>query len=724
MSKYNQIQQENKTHGFLKKFPNGKAFQNSLRKFGGFMAGMIMPIIGVIIAWGFFTAIILAAKTIIMEKNGISQQDWNEEHSKQYLWNMDYIIGWGISSVIPILIGFFAGKQINDRKGAIVGVISAIGIVGGSYSPLFNEIMVTITRDSSLANASPPVMILGVMIASPIWALVFKHLEKLWSNKIPSGFEMLINNISIGLFGLVILFLNFWTLSNLAAVLQSIFYIIIKGLNDYKLLWLMPIFIETEKILFLNNAVNHGILGPLGYQEVEAFSKSALFYLDPNPGTGMGLLLAYFLFGNHNEKAQSASAMPVHFIGGIHEVTYPFVLTKPINLLWMIAGGTFAAVIYQLMGVGGVFTPSPGSIIMNYLALKPEPMNYAGLSIAIFGSLLITCFLTSLTLIFEKLSKGERIYFNPIIAYKVSLANRWNNILDIKTINKMNEISKIEYQNGKKLGNYNWEFVTYDDGLKFNYILNKEKDGIDKFWYLWLSNNEYKLVKRFISNFNSKKIESMPNDVIEIIENSKNKKDNSKRYLLKQLKSSLYKIIKVSASDSIIESVEYKNYDFLVKFRKISFKPFADKNGKEKTKKDLVQKVWFLNKEENLDDLKESEKVNKKDDIKTKNIDERKLDILKNSKKIIFACEAGMGSSAMGAGIIRKMLKEEGINEFLVVNFAIKDLPPDASVIICQNTFKELVESKFPNSYVYTINQFLKKSEYLDFINEVKESRK
>lgn len=720
MNEYNQIQQENKTHGFLKKFPSAKAFQNGLRKFGGFMAGMIMPIIGVIIAWGFFTAIILAAKTIIMEKNGILQQDWTSEHSKQYLWNMDYIIGWGISSVIPILIGFFAGKQINGRKGAIIGVISAIGIIGGSYSPLFNQIMVLITRDSSLENASPPVMILGVMIASPIWALVFKHLEKLWTNKIPSGFEMLINNISIGLFGLAILFLNFWTLSNVAAVLQSIFYIIIKGLNDYKLLWLMPVFIETEKVLFLNNAVNHGILGPLGYQEVEAFSKSALFYLDPNPGTGMGLLLAYFFFGNHNEKAQATSAMPVHFVGGIHEVTYPFVLTKPINLLWMIAGGTFAAVIYQLMGVGGVFTPSPGSIIMNYLALKPEPMNYVGLSIAIFGSLLITCLLTSLTLVFEKISKGERIYFNPIIAYKVSLANRWKNILDIKTINKANEISSIEYKNGKSLGNYNWEFVKYDDGLEFNYILNNEKDAIEKFWYLWLTKEEYKILKKSIHDFNSKKSENIFND---IIENSKNKKDNSKRYLLKFLKKGLYKIIKVRPSDPIIENIEYKNYDFLVKFRKISFKPFKDKNGQEKTKKDLIQKMWFLNKEEHIIDLEENEIKEVKTNI-DKNIDSSKLEILKNAKKIIFACEAGMGSSAMGAGLIRKMLKEENINDILVVNFAIKDLPDNSSVIICQNTFKELVQSKFPNAYVYTINQFLKKSEYFNFINEIKESRK
>ncbi|MEG0978318.1 MAG: hypothetical protein RSD40_01550 [Bacilli bacterium] len=92
---------------------------------------------------------------------------------------MDYIIGWGISSVIPIMVGFFAGKQIYDFKGGAVGVIATMGVIGGSFSPLFNQVMVSITGNPELATASPPVMILGAMIAAPLAAMIFKKLEKL-----------------------------------------------------------------------------------------------------------------------------------------------------------------------------------------------------------------------------------------------------------------------------------------------------------------------------------------------------------------------------------------------------------------------------------------------------------------------------------------------------------------------------------------------------------------
>lgn len=717
---YKQLVASKKESSPFTKYPGMKKFQNNLRKFGSFMAGMIMPIIGVIIAWGFFTAIILAAKTIIAVNNNIPINQWNSTHSKQYLFNMDYIIGWGISSVIPLMVGFFAGKQIYKTKGAIIGLISAMGIIGGSYSPIFNQIMVAITNNPALKDTSPPVMILGVMIASPIWAWVFKKTEKLYENKIPSGYEMLINNLSVGLFGLVALFINFWTLANVASVLQAIFYIIINGLNNHKLLWLMPIFIETEKVLFLNNAVNHGILGPLGYSEAAGpAGQSALFYLDPNPGQGMGLLLAYFMFGNKNEKAQSSAAMPVHFIGGIHEVYYPFILTKPLNLLWMIAGGIFAAVIYQIMNVGGVFTPSPGSIIMNYLALKPVPMNYAGLSVAIFGALIITCSLTSLTLILEKISKGERVYFNPIIANKVSLANRWSLALDIKSINKKTPIESINYSYGKSLGTYEWEIVKYDDGTVSYFILEKENKKINEFWYVWLSKSDTKLLKKFIKISNENPInEKISNEILEILNNSKEKREGAKRYLLKHTFNNKLKLVKVVSSDSIIESITYEKHDFVEKFRTLNFKSKMDKNQNEYFPKPLQQKVFFLTKEETLDDLN-----TEKEAVLIVDNDDSKNEIIKNAKKIIFACEAGMGSSAMGAGIVRKMLKEEGIN-LTVTNYAIKDIPPNATVIICQHMFKELVSSNFPNAYVYTIEQFLKKSEYSQLINEIKAVKK
>ncbi|MEZ5089394.1 MAG: hypothetical protein R2719_06495 [Micropruina sp.] len=54
--------------------------------------------------------------------------------------------------------------------------------------------------------------------------------------------------------------------------------------------------IEPAKILFLNNAINHGILTPLGLAEAAESGKSILFLLEANPGPGLGLL-AFSVFG-------------------------------------------------------------------------------------------------------------------------------------------------------------------------------------------------------------------------------------------------------------------------------------------------------------------------------------------------------------------------------------------------------------------------------------------
>lgn len=690
----------------LKKFPSAKSMQNGLRKFGAFMAGMIMPVIGVIIAWGFFTAIVLGVKTGIAQSQGIDV--WTSDHSKIYLWNMDYIISWGISSVIPIMVAFFAGKQIYDLKGGAVGVIATMGVIGGSFSPLFNDIMVQITGDADLATAAPPVMILGAMIAAPLAAILFKKLERLWIDRIPSGFEMLFNNLAVGLFGLVFMFASFWSIALLAAVLQAIFYIIINGLNENKLLWLMPIFIETEKVLFLNNAVNHGILGPLGLSEVAGPNgQSALFYLDPNPGTGMGLLLAYFLFGTKSEKAQSAAAMPVHFIGGIHEVYYPFVLMKPLNLVWCIAGGTFAAVMYQVFDVGGIFTPSPGSIIMNYLSLNPKPMNYAGLTIAIFGSLAVTGALTSSMLIVERLARNERVYFNPVLALQMAKVNRLVNTKDALSINKTKPIASISYTEQPTHKIYEWEIVNYDDGSVDNFINQNKNRKIVNFWYLKLSKEDLKKVKLQLKNKTFK-----PGEKFTYAADSK-----VKTYLIREFSDHKLKITKMNKTENVMTKVKYEDKELINKTRTITFKPYKNKKGETKTYKPWVQKVWYQNPEEKLSDF-EPKKTSAAKVAKTTN--EKDLATLKNAKKILFACEAGMGSSAMGAGIVRKMVKEEGINGVLVMNYAIKDLPPNSEVIICQNIFRDLIKEKFPNAYVYTIEQFLKKSDYEEFINNLK----
>ncbi len=687
-----QIGQE-KQSGFLKKFPNisGKSIQNKLRKFGSFMAGMVMPVIGVIIAWGLFTAIILGAKTIIANQHGIKVSDWTAQDSINYLWNMDVIIGYGISYLIPLLIAFFAGKQIFGTRGGLIGSIATLGVIGGAATgpAFFNKIMADITGNQELLSAGATTMIMGAMIAAPLAAWTFKKVEVLWTDRVKSGFEMLVNNLALGLFGLMWLFIAFWAISPLMAVLQAVFYIIINGIYDNNLLPLMPLFVETEKVLFLNNAVNHGIFGPLGYNEVSISGQSVLFFLDPNPGQGMGLLLAYMLFSSSkDEKGQAAAAAPIHFIGGIHEVYYPFVLTNPINLLWMIAGGTFATFMYEAFNVGGIFTPSPGSIIMCYAAVNPGQDNYIGLTLAIFGAMLITFILVSATLIIQRMYKGEKIYFNPYYASIMVKYNNANNFDPLVNVNKLQKVDGVSYEEQLTNKTYLWEKATYDNGDTEYFIYSKKAPKVVKF--------EYQTVVK--KNIFGKDKEHF------YLFKYYDGKEKPKRTILKNV-------------DKKITDISYENMEMVNKTRIITFKPVEGKNGKIKTPKPLKNKYWQTLPEETMADIEQ--KASKS----TKKTSGGLADVCKTAKKIYFACEAGMGSSAMGAGLIRKYITAEKIKGLKVSNCAIKDLPPDADIVVTQETFEKLVPTYCPTAYVYTIKQFLNLPEYDLLIKTLKDSR-
>ncbi len=732
----------------MKKFPfSAKGFQNSLRKFGAFLAGMIMPLIGLITAWGLFTAIVLAAKTIIMQVNGIDSDQWDSSR----IWYMDQIVDIGIKYVIPIVVGFFAGKQVLDIRGGVIGVIATLGVIGGTVPlaalpvyedgvlvtegaiTLFNHVMVQITGNQTLYGSSAPTMIMGAMIFAPLCAFIFKKLEVLWKDNIKQGFEMLINNISIGLFGLVCLFVGFWAMAPFMAVIQSIFYIIINGIYDNNLLPLLPLFVETEKVLFLNNAVNHGIFGPLGYNEVEQSGQSVLFFMDPNPGQGMGLLLAYLLFSSKKEeKGQAAAAAPIHFIGGIHEVYYPFVLTKPLNLLWLILGGTFATFMYQIFHVGGIFTPSPGSIIMNYLACYPDGNDYLGLTLAIFGALAITFVCASTMLILERLKKGERVYFNPKFAYIMNLYNRGTNVSSLFELNKLKPVENVSYEEKQTNKKYKWEKVSYKDGSETFYVLSNKK-YIIKFEYLEVpvinkKTGEQKMVegvlkvkKYIIKYFFKDKNNEL--EFFTIKENDTYKFDNSELEKLIKDKVIKTKKTRIGKTDKEIETIEYVELNDIKCRRITSFKEFETEKGKIKKPNNKKELYWQLLPRETMDTL--NEEIKKEEaKLQEKSLDNDLIEVAKKAKKIIFACEAGMGSSAMGAGLLRKYFNANKINFVKVSNCAIKDLPKDVDIVVTQKTFKHLIPSIAPNAYVYTIDQFLKSSEYDELINVLKKVKK
>lgn len=313
-----------------------------VQKFGSALSNMVMPNIGAFIAWGLITAIFMAG-------------GWfpNADLAKMIQPMVHYLL--------PLLIAFTGGNMIAGHRGGVVGAIATMGVIVGSTIPMF----------------------IGAMIMGPLGGWVIKKWDDAISDKIKSGFEMLVNNFSAGIIGMLLAILGYFAIGPLVAGASGLMAIGVNWIIKMKLLPLANVFIEPAKILFLNNAINQGILTPLGIQAAASAGKSILFLLEPNPGPGLGLLLAFALFGKGTAKASAPSAMIIHFFGGIHEIYFPYVLMKPALFLAVIAGGVTGTATFALFDVGLRSTPSPGSIIMLFAMSYPSLSNYIGLIVGV-----------------------------------------------------------------------------------------------------------------------------------------------------------------------------------------------------------------------------------------------------------------------------------------------------------------------------------------------------
>lgn len=301
----------------------------SLQKVGGNLAGMVIPNIGAFIAWGLITALFIPTGWIP-----------NEEFSK--------MVGPMIINLLPILIAYSGGKLVHDHRGGVMGAVATMGVVVGTDIPMF----------------------LGAMIMGPLAAWVLKKIDGVLEPKIPAGFEMLINNFSLGISGTIMAILGFLGIGPAVKSLSDVLGSGVQSLVDSGLLPLAQIIVEPAKVLFLNNAINHGVLAPLGVVEAEETGKSILFMLETNPGPGLGLLLAFWVAGPRILRGSAPGAIIIHFLGGIHEVYFPYVLMKPRLLLGVIAGGMAGVATNLVLDNGLVATPSPGSVFA-YMAVTP-----------------------------------------------------------------------------------------------------------------------------------------------------------------------------------------------------------------------------------------------------------------------------------------------------------------------------------------------------------------
>ncbi|MEN5017444.1 PTS mannitol transporter subunit IICBA [Erwinia sp. Eh17-17] len=337
-----------------------------VQNFGRFLSNMVMPNIGAFIAWGIITALFIPTGWLPNE-------------------TMAKLVGPMITYLLPLLIGYTGGRLVGGDRGGVVGAITTMGVIVGADMPMF----------------------LGSMIAGPLGGWAIKTFDRMVDGKIKSGFEMLVNNFSAGIIGMLLAILAFLAIGPLV---EGLSHILAAGVNlmvQNNLLPLTSIFVEPAKILFLNNAINHGIFSPLGIQQASEAGKSIFFLIEANPGPGMGVLMAYMFFGRGNAKQSAGGAAIIHFLGGIHEIYFPYVLMNPRLILAVILGGMTGVFTLTLLNGGLVSPASPGSILA-VLAMTPKGAYFANIA-AIFAAFAVSFVVSAILLKTSKVKEDDDI---------------------------------------------------------------------------------------------------------------------------------------------------------------------------------------------------------------------------------------------------------------------------------------------------------------------------
>lgn len=329
--------------------------KEKVQKFGRFLSGMVMPNIGAFIAWGLIAA-------LFIDKGWIPNK------------SLSALVDPMSTYLLPLLIAFTGGDVIAGHRGGVVGAIATMGVIIGSDMPMF----------------------IGAMIMGPLGGYIIKKFDKLVEGKIKAGFEMLVNNFSVGIIGAILAIIGLKAINPVVVAAISALETGVQFFVEHKLLPLTSIFVEPAKVLFLNNALNHGIFSPMGIDQVKELGKSVFFLIESNPGPGLGILLAYCLVGKGSAKSSAPGAVVIHFLGGIHEIYFPYIMMNPLLILSVILGGASGVFTFQLFDAGLVAPASPGSII-SLLAMTPKG-GYLGIIAGVLVSTVIS-FVVSMPLL-------------------------------------------------------------------------------------------------------------------------------------------------------------------------------------------------------------------------------------------------------------------------------------------------------------------------------------
>ena len=501
-----------------------KGFGRKVQAFGSFLSSMIMPNIGAFIAWGFIAA-------IFIDNGWLPNKDLAQLADPM------------IKFLIPLLIAFSGGRLIHGLRGGIIAATSTMGVI--------------------VALPDTP-MLLGAMIMGPLVGWLMKKTDGIIQPRTPQGFEMLFNNFSAGILGFIMTILSFEILAPIMKFIMHILSVAVEALVHAHLLPIVSIIVEPAKIVFLNNAINHGVFTPLGADQAATAGQSILYTIESNPGPGFGVLLAYMIFGKGTAKATSYGAGIIHFLGGIHEIYFPYVLMRPMLFISVILGGMTGVATYQATGFGFKSPASPGSFIV-YCINAPRG-EFLHMLLGVVLATLVSFAVSAIILKFTKEPKQD---------------------LESAT-------AQMEATKGKKSS------VSSKLSSKEN---NQEASATAGTTSTEESNNTEDDADQLLDNYNT-------------------------------------------------EDVDAHDYS--------------------------------------------------------------------NVNHVIFACDAGMGSSAMGASMLRNKFKKAGISDVNVTNTAINQLPNDAQLVITQKTLTDRAIKQVPNAIHISVDNFLNSPRYEELLNNLK----
>ncbi|MDY5211386.1 PTS mannitol-specific transporter subunit IIBC [Intestinibacter sp.] len=581
--------------------------KTQVQKLGRALSGMVMPNIGAFIAWGFITA-------LFIEKGW-----WPNAQLAEMVTPM-------LKYVLPVLIGYTGGKMIAGDRGSVIGAIATVGIVVG---------------------AGDTTMLIGGMIMGPLAGWVIKKFDELVDGKIPSGFEMLVNNFSVGILGLILAIIGFYAIGPVVIAITSVLQAGVEFLVKRNLIFLTSVFIEPAKVLFLNNAINHGILSPLGIEQAKEMGASIMFLLEANPGPGLGVLLAYCLFGKGASKESAPGAVIIHFLGGIHEIYFPYILMNPALILAVILGGASGVLTFSVLGAGLVAAASPGSILA-ILAMTAKGKYFAVIAGVVVAT--VVSFLVSSVFVKRAASRDEeqdlsaaQAQMKDMKAQSKNQKTEGSEVAATKEV-AVSDIKKIVFacdagMGSSAMGAARFKARIKDLGLGIE-VEAAPVDNVPEDAQIIVTHES--LAERAKAKYNN----------IEIIE--------IKNFLKDENIDTLYSRLANSGSTQSINTEVAATYD-------------------------------------------------------TKDIS------VSDIKKIIFACDAGMGSSAMGAAKFKARIKDLGLG-IEVAAAPVDNIPADAQIVVTHESLAERAKAKYDNIEIIEIKNFLKDENIEDLYNKLASS--